>query len=90
MPGLVEKSLLNIDDVAKLTGLSVGTLYHWVSQRRIPFVRLSARRIMFRASDLEKWITEKVVPAWDSECSTATVGSKGRANSMRKEVDASD
>jgi excisionase family DNA binding protein len=49
-------ALLTVQEVSQLTGLSVGTLYHWVSQRRIPFVRLSARCIRFRRSDLEAWI----------------------------------
>jgi len=57
-----DRLLLTIDDVSELTGLSQGTLYHWVSQRRIPFVKLSPRCIRFRRSDLETWLDEKVVP----------------------------
>lgn len=48
--------LLTINEVAELTGLTVGTLYHFVSQRRIPVVRLSKRCIRFRHSDLSHWI----------------------------------
>jgi excisionase family DNA binding protein len=48
--------LLTIQEVAALTGLSVGTLYHFVSQKRIPVVRLSKRCIRFRYSDLLDWI----------------------------------
>lgn len=48
--------LLRIDEVSELTGLSVGALYHFVSQRRIPVVRLSKRCIRFRQSDLSEWI----------------------------------
>jgi len=47
--------LLTIDEVAELTGLAVGTLYHFVSQKRIPVVRLSKRCIRFRQSDLSDW-----------------------------------
>lgn len=60
-----EQVLLKIEDVARLTGLSVGTLYHWVSQRRIPFVRLSPRSIRFRRSDLEHWLDGMHHPARD-------------------------
>jgi excisionase family DNA binding protein len=51
-----EPLLLNIKEVAELTGLSIGTLYHFVSQRRIPFVRLSSRCVRFRKVDIEEWL----------------------------------
>lgn len=51
-----EERLLTINEVSELTGLAVGTLYHFVSQRRIPVVRLSKRCIRFRQSDLSEWI----------------------------------
>lgn len=51
-----EPLLLNIKEVAQLTGFSVGTLYHFVSQRRIPFVRISSRCVRFRTQDIEKWL----------------------------------
>jgi len=50
--------LLRIDEVSELTGLTVGTLYHFVSQKRIPVVRLSKRCIRFRLSSLERWLEE--------------------------------
>ena len=53
---LREERLLTIKEVAELTGLEVGTLYHFVSQKRIPVVRLSKRCIRFRQSDLSAWI----------------------------------
>jgi len=48
--------LLTIQEVSEWTGLAVGTLYHFVSQQRIPVVRLSKRCIRFRYSDLLDWI----------------------------------
>jgi excisionase family DNA binding protein len=59
---LSEDKLLTINEVSELIGLAVGTLYHFVSERRIPVVRLSKRCIRFRYSDLLEWIethTEK-------------------------------
>jgi excisionase family DNA binding protein len=53
-----ERILLNVSEVSKLTGLSVGTLYHLISQRRIPFVRISSRCVRFRMKDIEKWLDE--------------------------------
>jgi excisionase family DNA binding protein len=60
--GSLGDRLLTIREVATLTGLQVSSLYHVVSQGRIPVVRLSKRCIRFRYSDLLKWIethTEK-------------------------------
>lgn len=50
--------LLRIEEVAELTGLAVGTIYHLVSQRRIEVVRISSRCIRFRLSSLERWFDE--------------------------------
>ena len=49
--------LLNVNEVAELLGLSVGCIYHLVSQKRIPAVKLSSRCVRFRRSDIEHWIS---------------------------------
>jgi excisionase family DNA binding protein len=51
--------LMKIEEVAAILGLAVGTIYHLVSQRRLPCVRLSKRCLRFRESDLERFIAEK-------------------------------
>jgi excisionase family DNA binding protein len=53
-----EDRLLTIKEVAGLTGMAVGSLYHLVSQKRIPVVRISSRCIRFRLSSLESWFVE--------------------------------
>ncbi len=58
-----EKLLLNIGEVAHLTGLSVSTLYHFVSQKRIPVVRISSRCIRFDTRAILEWIAELSLPA---------------------------
>lgn len=47
--------LLTIREVAELTGLSVGSLYHFVSEGRIPVIRISGRCLRFRLSALYEW-----------------------------------
>ena len=54
---MAEKLLLNVNEAAELLGVGVGTLYHWVSEGRVPHVKLSARCLRFRRADLEKWIS---------------------------------
>lgn len=50
--------LLTIQQASGFLGLTVGTLYQFVSQKRIPVVRISRRCIRFRLSDLSSWIDQ--------------------------------
>lgn len=61
------KQLLTVEEVAELTGFSAGTLYHWVSQGRIPVLRFSDRCIRFRRSDIDAWLGQQLVPSGDAE-----------------------
>jgi excisionase family DNA binding protein len=56
-----DEQLLTIQEVSKLTALSAGTLYHWVSQKRIPVLRFSSRCIRFRRSDIGAWLAGKLI-----------------------------
>ncbi len=58
-----QKILLTAAEVAKLTGFAEGTIRHFVSQRRIPFVRISARCVRFRRSDIDAWLEQLLVPS---------------------------
>lgn len=64
----IQKRLITIDELATLTGLSVGTLYQWKSQKKgIPFVKMG-RLVKYDLRDVEKFIEEhKVHPnkIWD-------------------------
>lgn len=55
---IAEDRLLSIREVSALTGLAIGTLYHLVSENRIPVVRLSRRCVRFRLSALHQWWDE--------------------------------
>lgn len=54
--------LLTAENVAEITGLSVETLAQWRSQRRgIPFVKISRNVVRYRLTDLDSWLTERIV-----------------------------
>ena len=56
------KRLINVSELSELTGLSIHTLYNWVSQKRIPFVK-AGRLTKFDIRVIEKWIESiSVVP----------------------------
>jgi excisionase family DNA binding protein len=55
--------LLTVEEVAEVTGLSVETLAQWRSQKRgIPYVKISRNCVRYRQSDLDGWLSERLVP----------------------------
>lgn len=48
--------ILNYEEAAKLLGVPVGTVYAWVSQKKIPHLRLGPRLVRFRKTEVEKWL----------------------------------
>ena len=59
------KILHTAREVAAITGFSEGTIRHWVSEHRIPFIRISNRCVRFRREDIEQWIAGMSVTARD-------------------------
>jgi excisionase family DNA binding protein len=54
--------LVNVRDAAQILCVSVSTLYGWVWQRRIPFVKVG-RALRFHSADLHSFIAENRVAA---------------------------
>ena len=44
--------LLTVADLAERLKIAPGSIYHWVAQGRLPFIRFSARCLRFRESDV--------------------------------------
>lgn len=60
MTGSVDRRLINIQELSELIGLSTSTIYSWVSQRRIPFVKCG-RLTKFDLERIDEWIEENSV-----------------------------
>ena len=56
---MTDDRLWNIEEFAKFVGIAVGSAYHLVSQGRVPVVKLSARCIRFRPSEIAAWVESK-------------------------------
>lgn len=54
----MEKILLTVDEMRKITGFSRPMAYQMVNREDFPKVRLG-RRIMIPAKQLERWIEEQ-------------------------------
>jgi excisionase family DNA binding protein len=55
MKTLSESGLLTVKEAANFLAISTSTLYGWVYQRRIPFVKLG-RALRFELPELQKYI----------------------------------
>lgn len=53
----MEKRYLSIKEVAVYTGISVGTLYHWSREGKIPVVKVS-NLLRFDKVRIDKWMNE--------------------------------
>jgi len=51
----MQQKLINVSELAQVLGVSIQTIYTWVSQRRLPFVKVG-RRTMFNPEEIERWI----------------------------------
>jgi excisionase family DNA binding protein len=55
----VSEKLMNVYEVASVLGLATGTVYHLVSEKRLPCVRLSRRCLRFQPSAIDEYIRER-------------------------------
>ncbi len=56
----MNKILIDVKQLSESTGLSVFTLYSWINQKRIPYVKVG-RLVRFDPKKIEKWIEGNTV-----------------------------
>ncbi len=56
----MNRRLLNVEEIAHLLDMSKDTIYKWVTQRKIPFVKCG-RLTKFDLQKIEKWIEENSI-----------------------------
>ena len=56
----MKKLLIDTKELSNLLGVSEKTLYGWVHQRKIPFLKMGGL-LRFDLGDIEKWIQKKKV-----------------------------
>ncbi|OGS18672.1 MAG: hypothetical protein A3J83_08835 [Elusimicrobia bacterium RIFOXYA2_FULL_40_6] len=56
----MERRLISLKEAAYMLDVKVGTLYNWVWQRKITFVKQGSL-VKFDIKDLEKWIEKNKV-----------------------------
>lgn len=59
--GVAMESLLTVEQTAKMLNVSKPTLARWRYEGQgPPYVSLSRRKVAYRQSDLEEWVSNKV------------------------------
>lgn len=62
------KTVLNLDDVVLLTGLSKSTLYKKTANRELPYYRANGgKQIFFKKEELEDWLTKDRVSSQNED-----------------------
>ena len=54
----MKQRIVSIEELSEYLGMPKGTLYHWVSQRRIPFVKLG-RSTRFDMREIDGWLASR-------------------------------
>lgn len=54
---MFEKRLLTIAELSEFLRTPIGTIYHWISQKRIPYVKLG-RSVRFDPEQVNLWVKE--------------------------------
>ena len=56
---VISKTWMNVDQVADYLGLSAKTVYQYVSDRRIPFVKIpSSNQVRFNRRRIDEWMEQ--------------------------------
>ena len=64
------EQLITLEELSKILGVKKATLYAWVSKKKIPFIKLSARLVRFRESEIQDWLSQKSSSPvlWNQPC----------------------
>ena len=57
---MIKRRFLGIEEMAEYLGVKKGTLYVWVCQRRIPYLKIG-KLVKFDLQETEDWLSEKRV-----------------------------
>ncbi len=61
-PATRPTELVNVNEAARFLAVSPSTLYGWVWQRRIPFIKVG-RAVRFQMADLRRFVIENRIEA---------------------------
>jgi len=63
---MIGRKLLGINEVTEYTGLKTSTVYSWVHQRKIPYIKMG-RLVKFDPKEIDLWIQKNSVKVYENE-----------------------
>lgn len=51
--------LMTVEETARYLRLSTGTIRNYVSEGRMPFIRISRRAVRFRKASIDNWLSKR-------------------------------
>ena len=54
------EKLLDISEVSDTIGVQINTLYSWIHQKKIPYIKIG-RLVKFKPSDIDEWLKENSI-----------------------------
>jgi excisionase family DNA binding protein len=76
--------LWSVKEVAEYLGLAVGTVYHLLSEKRLPCVRISGRCVRFDPRRIEEWVAERAEEPREFNSHVTKLGVETRERKMGK------
>lgn len=55
-------SMISVREAAQMLGIAPSTVYRFVHQQRLPFIKIGSR-VLFDLDDLSEWVREHKIPA---------------------------
>lgn len=62
---LVNKDMLTIDETAIYTGIAKKQLYKMTSTRQVPYYKPTGKRVYFKRTELDKWLSQNRISSTD-------------------------
>ncbi|MDP2924160.1 MAG: helix-turn-helix domain-containing protein [Candidatus Omnitrophota bacterium] len=60
----MEKRYLSPKELSEYLGVSINTIYGWVSQKKIPYKKLG-RLVRFSVEEIDEWVKQNSVATYD-------------------------
>lgn len=81
------ETLLKVEDVSQLIGVTKFTVYQLVYKKAIPCLKLTGKMLRFRKSDIEAWLEDKSQPIRQLPTKPETRGRSKRAGNRATNID---
>lgn len=59
-----KRQLIDVNELAEYLKITVETLYNWISQKKIPYVKVGSRLVRFDLEKIDEWLEQGSVSVY--------------------------